>query len=155
MKDPTDQENRRQQVLDRVATQLREQPIPEMPSELREWDPLQRSKTIPVPFNAASIRVAAVAAGVLLVLGLGVATVRLMRDTPESSTSLDPPIETAKTIGSGEIVVEELLTTARLDVMYEELDGIDREIQQLKQKAILLDARRKASELLSMLASTR
>jgi hypothetical protein len=149
-------ENESEALLDRIAAEMRDQVVPPIPKECLDFDAtvnrddetkLHRSRPWLLLAIAASIALIACTAFVLHRTGR---TGRPRRALPEGPAQLASAPDDSQSDG---IQSFELADAADLAAISSGIDEIQVEIKRLERQAELLDARRRANELLGVMAS--
>lgn len=144
-------------LLEQVVHELRNQPVPPMPSELRDFAKVtvateSSSKRVRTP-----ILLLAVAAAALLVASATYFAIHddseqlSIAETPNDTTTSEDTLANQGRDADG-IVLVELSSSPALAALDTRLDELNEQIGQLRRQAELLDARRRVTELASALA---
>lgn len=139
-------------LLNRLVGELRSQPVPPLPEKLRGWSP---DKAVSPKSNGVAkwLVLAAVAASVCL--AVGVTCWRLWPTKPAEPNIVEKSQQQGVEGIADATIVSAISVENELAAIESGLNDIDAEIASLKQQAKLLDARRKAGELMDSFTQTK
>ena len=153
MKQSSKHDKESEALLNRIAAELRDQAVPPMPMECLDFDaPVDHydQTKIQVRRYWALLAVAATIALIVWTTYVLHRTGRPQKILPDGQTQFASAADQDQ---PDEIEQFELADPADLAAISAGIDDIQGEVERLKRQAELLDARRRATELLSVMAS--